>query len=81
MPTRSLDPFETAALEQLWTQQDVVIDDQSERIRMLGALRASQVCLECHSVPYGYLLGAFSYELLKSAGDRESPLSTDSPEG
>lgn len=30
---------------------------------MLGAVRASNDCRQCHQVPRGTLLGAFSYEL------------------
>jgi hypothetical protein len=33
------------------------------RIRMLGAIRAQDVCLNCHTANKGDLLGAFSYDL------------------
>ena len=32
---------------------------------MLGSLRATKECLQCHRVEHGALLGAFSYELLR----------------
>ena len=43
----------------------VVVEATTNRIRMLGSLRASKQCLECHRGHYGALLGAFSYELLR----------------
>ncbi len=61
--TRELSSFERAALPPLERDQDLVIDDMPTRIQMLGALRASQSCLQCHQVPTGSLLGAFSYVL------------------
>ena len=65
--TRPLDAFEQQALAQLQGEQDVVYDETSSRIRMLGSLRASTTCLDCHSVKRGDLLGAFTYELLPNA--------------
>jgi hypothetical protein len=47
-----------------WHVPDFVIDDNDDRIRMVGSLRAGKNCLECHSVRRGELLGAFSYELV-----------------
>lgn len=65
-PTRPLTPFEETALEQLRTQQDLVIDDfDVNTIRMVGSLRASENCLRCHAVQHGELLGAFSYEITR----------------
>jgi hypothetical protein len=63
VPTRPLDEFETAALAQLRTAQDVVIDAAATPLRMLGSLRAANECLDCHSVQRGELLGAFTYFL------------------
>jgi hypothetical protein len=63
-PTRPLDDFERRALDRLRTEEDLVIDDTVNRIRMVGSLRAGKDCLQCHSVQRGELLGAFSYELL-----------------
>ncbi|WP_145363370.1 hypothetical protein [Stratiformator vulcanicus] len=73
--TRPLNAFESGALERLWTEQDLVIEnvtdaepsqtegEPSNRVRMLGSLRAIEQCQACHKVPRGTLLGAFSYEL------------------
>ena len=59
--TRPLDDFESQSLEKLWTDQNVVIRQDPGATRMLGALRASQDCLECHAATKGELLGAFTY--------------------
>jgi hypothetical protein len=67
-PTRSLDAFEMSALEKLRSQEDVVIDEGAGRIRMVGSLRASKDCLECHTAHRGQLLGALSYELAPTHG-------------
>lgn len=61
-PTRPLDSFEQNAVERLRSEEDLVIDEAAERIRMVGSLRAAKDCTECHSVRRGELLGAFSYE-------------------
>ncbi len=63
-PHRQLNDFEAGALPLLISQEDVVVDQQPERIRMLGALRASAACLQCHEGASGKLLGAFSYEIV-----------------
>ncbi len=63
VPNRPLNAFEQGALPQLATQQDVVVNQTSDRIEMLGALRAGNKCLECHQGERGKLLGAFSYSL------------------
>jgi len=65
VPTRPLDAFETTALPQLRTQRDIVVAQQADKYRMLGSLRASKQCLECHTAARGELLGAFSYVLLR----------------
>ena len=70
-PTRPLDEFERRAIDQLRSDEDLVIDDAPNRIRMVGSLRAGKDCLECHSVRRGELLGAFSYELI---GGRPIPV-------
>jgi hypothetical protein len=73
--TRGLDEFETAALKRLRTQEDVVIDESPSRIRMLGSLRASKTCIQCHDVQRGELLGALSYELLPLKAKSATPRS------
>ncbi len=66
-PTRELDVFEQEALKKLWLEDDLIIhqpdEEGGESIRMLGSLRAGTNCLDCHQVPRGFLLGAFSYTL------------------
>jgi hypothetical protein len=67
VPTRRLDDFELATLPRLLqSDEDVSTAATPNRIRMLGALRASSHCLECHSVREGDLLGALSYELVRT---------------
>ena len=63
--TRPLDLFESDALSQLQKGEDLVPHATTNRIRMLGSLRADKQCLECHDVKRGHLLGAFSYVLLR----------------
>ncbi len=63
VPTRELSEFEQQALTKLWYDEDVVVAEQPDQILMLGALRAQETCLKCHSVKAAQLLGAFSYEL------------------
>ncbi len=67
--TRQLDDFERKSLPKLRAGEEVVIATSTNTIRMLGALRARQDCMECHSVVEKTLLGAFSYTL-----ERNPPL-------
>lgn len=67
--TRPVDEFEQRALQHLRDGEDIVVDQQLNTIRMVGAVRAAKQCLDCHSVRRGELLGAFSYLL-----DRKQPL-------
>jgi hypothetical protein len=64
VPTRPLDSFELRSIEQLRSEEDLLIDEAETRIRMVGSLRAGKDCLQCHSVERGELLGAFTYELV-----------------
>lgn len=68
-PTRPLEDFESEALEKLRGQEDLVIVEPASEggahLRMVGAIRAGNSCAVCHEVPYGTLLGAFSYDLTK----------------
>ncbi len=63
--TRPLDKFEAGALKRLRDGEELVTASQTNRILMLGSVRATKRCLECHSVQRGELLGAFSYELIR----------------
>jgi hypothetical protein len=71
VPTRALTDFEQAALLQLVTERDVVTEDGPHRIQMLGSLRASKACQQCHEVPMGTLLGAFSYVFSRVPDERD----------
>jgi hypothetical protein len=62
-PTRLLDFFELAGLEELNKGEALFIRSKDETIRMLGALRATGECVRCHQCDEGTLLGAFSYTL------------------
>jgi hypothetical protein len=64
-PTRELDAFEAAAIRRLQGGEDVATEETLNRIRLVGAVRANNACLDCHNVKRGQLLGAFSYELLR----------------
>ncbi|MFT5526372.1 MAG: hypothetical protein ACI9G1_001297 [Pirellulaceae bacterium] len=63
--TRPPSNFELAALVQLREGEDVVSRASLNRIEMVGSLRATKQCQQCHAVKSGALLGAFSYELLR----------------
>ena len=67
--TRPVDDFEQRALTHLRNGEDIVLDQQLNTIRLVGAVRAAKQCLDCHSVRRGELLGAFSYLL-----DRKQPI-------
>lgn len=62
---RPLDEFESIALRDLQLGRDLVLHEENGRIRMLGSIRASAQCLNCHDVPEKTLLGAFSYDLAR----------------
>ncbi|HEX5270272.1 MAG TPA: hypothetical protein VFW33_07295 [Gemmataceae bacterium] len=62
-PTRPLDAFESEALTALRRGEDLMIQERSDRLRMLGSVRAVRQCLRCHHAERGDLLGAFSYRL------------------
>lgn len=64
--TRKLDEFELAGLARLMKGEELATGITPNRIRMLGALRANNGCVQCHSVEPGTLLGALSYELLRT---------------
>lgn len=63
--TRPLNRFEQSGLLRLHEGEDVVTNGALNRIEMIGALRATKQCQQCHDVQSGALLGAFSYELLR----------------
>jgi hypothetical protein len=60
-PTRSLDAFESAGLASLRGGEDLVVREANGSLRMLGAIRSTKRCVECHGGERGDLLGCFSY--------------------
>ena len=63
VPTRFLDFFELAGVEDLQKGHDLFIRTKEETVRVLGAIRAQNECIRCHGGEQGDLLGAFSYTL------------------
>jgi hypothetical protein len=68
--TRPLDVFEEAGLPALREGDDLFLASKGESFRMLGALRATKTCLQCHDAKAGDLLGAFSYTLRRAPGGK-----------
>ncbi len=64
-PTRPLDRFEVAGLEQLRCDEDLVAADAPGGMRLLGGIRNAKQCIQCHDGKRGDLLGAFTYTLVK----------------
>lgn len=64
--TREPTFFEQSAIQKMQNGEDLILEDQAGRIVMVGAIRAGNTCLKCHTAAHGALLGAFSYDL---AGD------------
>jgi mono/diheme cytochrome c family protein len=54
-------------LEKLTAGEHLFIRETSEGIRMLGAVRAVEQCIQCHGGERGDLLGAFSYSLTRTS--------------
>jgi hypothetical protein len=69
--TRTLDGFEEAALPTLREGEDLFIASKGETVRMLGALRATKTCQQCHDAEVGDLLGAFSYTLRRAPSGKQ----------
>jgi hypothetical protein len=61
--TRPLTEHESRGLAKLYDGEDLMIEARPNLIHMVGSLRASKQCLQCHEVERGTLLGAFTYEL------------------
>ena len=64
-PHRDLDEFEKQALENLTQGDDLYVREDTDGIRMLGAIRSVDACLACHDGGVNDMLGAFSYKLVK----------------
>lgn len=61
--TRALTPQEKQSLKLLEDGENLVIASTTNRIVMLGAIRAGRSCQQCHHTERGALLGSFTYEL------------------
>ena len=62
METRDLDLFEVTGVAELSHGKELFVRQRDSVIRMLGALRAIESCVQCHTErKVGDLLGAFSY--------------------
>ncbi len=72
--TRRLTDLEFRGLRQLRDGEDIDIQATPNIIRMVGSLRATKRCMECHRVQRGELLGAFSYLL-----QRDPPIHVQPP--
>jgi hypothetical protein len=62
-PTRPLDAFETAGLEEVRRGDDGFAARRGDAARFVGGIRSARQCVECHGGERGDLLGAFSYTL------------------
>lgn len=70
--TRPLNEFEKSGLESFENGQTVYYSAKPNRIELIGAIRAGAHCLECHQGQRGKVLGAFTYEILRTPQvDRE----------
>lgn len=63
VPTRPLNEFESRSLEQLKSGEDLMVNSNESHIEMVGSIRATSQCMECHQVARGTLRGALSYQL------------------
>lgn len=75
--TRPLNNFESAALKQLQAGEEISAQTTGNIIEMVGAIRASKQCLDCHQVPRGTLLGAFTYCLQRDPPIDISPVASN----
>jgi hypothetical protein len=62
-PTRPLVEFEQRAIAELAGGTNLVTEQTGTEFRAVGALRSVEQCRDCHEVPDGTLLGAFTYRL------------------
>lgn len=64
IPTRELNAFEAIAVAKIMQGQEIVTNRNDSTMQMVGAIRETQKCVECHDVKASALLGAFSYEFM-----------------
>ncbi|MEP2309102.1 MAG: hypothetical protein ABJH87_11055, partial [Rhodopirellula bahusiensis] len=63
VPTRSLTEFEVDAIGRLRAGAELIEKQIATQMFLLGAIRASGECMECHTAESGDVLGAFTYRL------------------
>lgn len=67
-PTRPITLFEQFAISRLAQGEDLVVEqDSNHGLHMVGSIRAIADCRECHRVPLGGLLGAFTYHVITAS--------------
>lgn len=72
---RALDTFEHAGVLELRDGKDTFVRHKGNVIRMLGALRAGEQCIACHTgTKKGDLLGAFSYTFVDTHNSLKAEL-------
>lgn len=64
-PSRPTTKFEEVAISKLYEGEELVVETTGQSARMVGSIRAIAECRNCHQVPLGGLLGAFSYRLTR----------------
>jgi hypothetical protein len=60
---RPLDPFEQAALDAFARGEDMHVAEEGPTVRMVGPIRLTRQCLDCHRGRRGDLIGGLSYSL------------------
>ncbi len=66
LKVRPLDAFESVGLLKLRAGEDLFVKEYEGRTLVLGALRNAKQCQACHEGERGKLLGAFSYDLMRT---------------
>ena len=61
---RMLTNFERSSIVKIQKGRDVVYNGDQERPLLVGAMRASARCIDCHSARTGDVIGCMSYELV-----------------
>ena len=73
-PTRAVTSFESAAITKLVNGEDLVAELSGDgELTMVGSIRVIADCRDCHRVPIGGLLGAFSYKLKRRSEPPTAP--------
>ncbi len=63
LKTRSLDEFELSAVAKLRAGEELLVSRRLSGMKMVGAIRATEHCLDCRDASQDKLLGAFTYHL------------------